>query len=220
MTTLAVIRERIANELHWRAGDGRIPSAQIIDDEVRSAIAHYESERTRWTETFDSLVATTADGSRSYTASNCWIAFDSLKIIDSGSYVVLRRLTWGELEERDLRVTGSEGTPFDYAIMNNIIRLYPTPDAAYTLLGSGIRRLATLTANADTNGWLTYGEELIRSRAKMAVRINFYGDPEAITEMREAGGDFLSHQERIAFQRVRDETFDILSTGRTRPYFI
>lgn len=58
------------------------------------------------------------------------------------------------------------GQPYYYARLGTRIRLAPTPNDVYTVTITGLARLVTLSANSDTNAWLTEGEKLIRSRAK------------------------------------------------------
>ncbi len=73
----------------------------------------------------------------------------------------------------------------------------------------------------DTNGWLTYFEELIRARANQAVRVNYLHEPGPTQEtmgfaMR--GDDVLSAREysaRVKFYRFRDQR---VTTGKLQAH--
>lgn len=229
------LRARIAAELN------RDDLSAAINREINSAIKHYESMRVRWTEVKDWTIGITVSGQRSYSLTADFIKMDSVKLHYNTSYVMLKRKSWAEIEEKDLSIDNSTGIPQNYAIYADSIRLFPVPNGAYTLQGSYIQRTLptsltgsftgtgtiTPTSTASHNnrggGWYYHGEELIRYRAKAAVSINYLKDP---TAMQEAGllamqqTPFLSVQEKQAYQALRDETNDALSTGRIKPYFI
>jgi len=57
------------------------------------------------------------------------------------------------------------------------VRLYPVPNGAFPLILSYVRSLTTLSADGDTNAWMTHGEELIRLRAKADLYINYLENP-------------------------------------------
>ncbi len=46
------------------------------------------------------------------------------------------------------------------------INLFPIPGSTYTLTIHYLKALTALSADSDTNAWLTEGEELIRLHAK------------------------------------------------------
>lgn len=58
------------------------------------------------------------------------------------------------------------GRPTNWAWFAKQFRLYPIPDAAYTVTVSGHCTLGPLDADTDTNAWMTDGELLIRQCAK------------------------------------------------------
>lgn len=70
------------------------------------------------------------------------------------------------------------GQPDSYGIYGNQLRLFPIPDGAgpetggaYPIHISALARLGPnpLVSNADTNGWMTEGELLIRNQAKVLL---------------------------------------------------
>jgi len=66
-----------------------------------------------------------------------------------------------------------EGEPRVFAYFKENIRLYPIPDAVYTITLSYIYRLTALSADGDSNAWTTDAEELIRSGAKRRIALNY-----------------------------------------------
>lgn len=249
MDTVA-LRARIADELNRQASDivgsPSLSVGLIVNREINSAIQHYESTRFRWNERREHEFATTVANTRAYSLPASFVKMDSLKLIYSGGYIGLASKTWDQIEEQDRRVTGSPGLPKDYVIYGNVARLYPVPNGAYTLVGSYIQRVrptsltgsycaivtmggASLTAtttashNSQLNGWTTDGEELIRARAKASLRIRYFREDGAIAEMaglQATRETFLSVEERVAYERLADETNDATTTGRVVPYEI
>ena len=250
MSDTNALRQRIAEELGLRPANlldwqgSNITVAYAVNREINSAIKHYESTRFRWNEVREATLATTVSGTRIYSLPAALVRLDTLKIIHSGAYIFMRPKTWEEIEERDTQVTGSQGTPYEYAIYGNVLRLYPVPNAARTLIASYIRRYgptsltlsfcsvttmgggsltATLTGshNNRMDGWTTDGEELIRARACAAIRINYLKDAAAVAEMSRLTRDsFMSFREKIAFERLADEANDLQSSGFVKPYCI
>ena len=100
MTSTALLRERIANELN-RQPDELIGSTLTvglaIERCINSAIEHYSSMRTAWGEVRDELLAVTVSGQRYYSLSSSNIQFlsiDSMKSKYNGSYIKLNRRSW------------------------------------------------------------------------------------------------------------------------------
>jgi hypothetical protein len=68
--------------------------------------------------------------------------------------------------------------PTHFAYFKQQIRLYPIPDAVYTVGLSYIYRFTTLSADGDTNAWMTDGEEVIRQSAKRRLALDTQGADE------------------------------------------
>lgn len=219
--SLGNMRSRIADELH------RSDLTTEIERQIRTAIEHYESTRFRWNEVRGWDVATTVAGTQNYSLTSDFIRFDVLKINYNGHYILLTPRTWQWMEERDTQVTPVRGAPSNYVVYggsaDNELRLFPTPDGAHSLVASYVQRLSSLTASADTNDWMTYGEELIRHRARAAVEIFRLQKPRAIAEfnaMAQGRRFFLSAAEEVAHKSLIDERNDALTTGSLKPYAI
>jgi hypothetical protein len=169
MTDYATMRTRIADEL---ANDGDITSAQI-NYAIQDTIKQYE-RRPWW---FNQKTATfsTVDGQEYYSSSDLSDIPDIVQIIAAtvtnnlkGPLKAVDYLTIDD--EQDGSV---EGEPRVFAYFKENIRLYPIPDAVYTITLSYIYRLTALSADGDSNAWTTDAEELIRSGAKRRIALNY-----------------------------------------------
>ncbi len=76
-----------------------------------------------------------------------------------------------------LRPRGND-IPAFFALFANQYRLFPIPDAIYTLRLWGVRSYEPLVADDDTNPWLEYAFELVREAAKARVFYSMLHDPE------------------------------------------
>jgi hypothetical protein len=244
MSDTATLRTRIASELNRALSDSFGNSGETfgtaVNREINSAIKHYESTRFRWNEVRENEFATTVSGTRIYSLPALFVQMDTLKVKYNGSFVDIKKRTWSEIDGKDKDVSGSNGLPTIYCIYANVARLYPTPNGAYTLVASFIARdfptsltgsytallpiggtstitvTSTASHNNRTSGWYTDGEELIRFRAKAAVKINYLNDTQAINEatfLASGREPFLSLQEKQAYQKLADETYDMASSG-------
>lgn len=88
-----------------------------------------------------------------------------------------------------------EGQPADYTLYGQQLRIFPLPDAVYTLNLMGLARLAPnpLSADGDTNGWMTEGAGIIRGHAKLLIYRDVLRDPDGVAlatqQIIEAGGN-------------------------------
>ncbi len=250
MSDTNALRARIAEELERQPSDligsPSLSVGLVINREINNAIRHYESSRFRWNEIRENEFATTVAGTRTYSLPANLVRMDTLKIVYSNAWIMLDKRTWEDIEQRDRQPTGSRGLPYDYTVYGNVLRLYPVPNGAYTLVGSFIRRYrptsltgsfcsvvtmgggsltATTTAshNNRLDGWTTDGEELLRARAVAAYQINYTKNEDAIAEMRILLGarePYLSIRERLAYERLADEAQDASAAGIIQPYEI
>src|SRR3990172_1684054 len=89
------------------------------------------------------------------------LEFDSIMCTTSGQqpYPLTERTQgWFDNEQGT-----STGDPCDYGIFGDQLRLSPIPRGVATLDLFTLGRLKTLSADADTNAWMTDGEVLIRN---------------------------------------------------------
>jgi|TARA_Y100000034_G_C6886891_1_gene407317 hypothetical protein len=241
----AFLRQRIADELERQPSDligsPSLSVGLVVNREINSAIKHYESTRFRWNEEREAAIATTVAGTRTYALPGNFVKMDSIKLIYSGGYIPLRKRSWSHIEDVDRRVAGSRGISDEYTIYGNVLRVYPAPNGAYTVVASYIKRLgmtsltgsycssmtmtptSTASHNNRRNGWTIDGEALVRARTVAAFRLYYERDEQSIAEealLSQQRNPFLSLREMNTYQSLADEINDALATGSIRPYAI
>jgi len=213
MSTYGDMKTRIADEL------SRSDLSSQIALEVLSAISHYENQRWSWSE-IRATASTTANVAFVAVPSN-FLDEDSMKLTVNGDYQLLSRVSYEYIDRID---SGDQtGEPFYYAFYADQIRLYPIPDATYTLTFSYIGSQTALSADADTNDWTNEAETLIRARAKAAVKMNYLNDAGAIAEAQAYALnrlDFLCTAEASAFNSLRRKADMRTATGTIQAYCI
>jgi hypothetical protein len=88
------------------------------------------------------------------------------------------------------------------------LRIWPVPDAAYTLDLMGLARLSPnpLSADADTNAWMTDGGSITRAQAKIIIYRDLLRDADGVAlatdQLVRAGGnpDPASAKRKMAAQ--------------------
>jgi len=211
MTTLGTMKDRIASDLERALADTTW-STRSWGDEIVSAIQ--DAIKINGSKPFWFLQEpTAADLTSTTTAGDSYVAeyagllrLDSLRITIAGDKQQLYQISQ---EEMSIRHDGSTSTgePFEYARWAGRVRLYPTPGSAYTLTWSGIFADTTLSLDADSNGWTTHGELLIRSTAKLFLLrdyIKSYDDvPAAMAAMADAEKAlYREHVQRMTKTRM------------------
>ena len=182
MTTFGTMRDRIADELD------RADLTSQIEREIRSAVAFYEKKRFWFNE--QRIDFPTVASQEWYTSSDDsaipnLLTLDIAKIaIGATNKYELELAPYAELEFASDGGEADEGQPTSLAYFQKQVRLYPIPDASYSVVMSGIFSLGDLSASADTNAWMTDGEALIRQRVRAMIYSNVIRDPELANEAR------------------------------------
>ena len=191
MTTFGTLRDRIADELD------RSDFTTQIEREIKSAIQHYDKQRF-WFNEARNISFATVDGTEYYGSSvdsdiPNLLFIDTLRIaITSTDKYDLERVPFEDLASISDSITADEGQPTGYAYYAKQIRLYPIPDASYSVYGSGVMFLGDLSASADTNAWMTDGEELIRARAKWSLLTHVIKEKSSADDMKAVEKEELS----------------------------
>lgn len=160
MTTLAIMKARIADELMRDDLTSNIASA------ISDAIKHYQTKRFYFNEK-DTITFSTVAAQNEYTSSDNSLIPYLYKIdwMTVNGDTFLGRIT--NQDWRDLTGTTSSGEPCNYAYYNQKIRLYPTPTAVQTIRLSAHYKLSEPASDGEAdNAWMVEAEELIRHRAK------------------------------------------------------
>lgn len=174
MTTRTVMLAAIADDIADTASAYTTQIARAIS----RAISHYQNERFYFNEGRSTTFPTVAS-QQDYTSADSTV-IKSAKRIDAlfmttGSVYELTRCTPEEIEI----VTGasSTGKPLDYAYFGQTLRLYPVPDAVYTLRIQGHIVVAEPASDGEAdNAWMTDGYDLILSRAEWYLAMHTLRD--------------------------------------------
>lgn len=166
MTTYGTMQTRIANEI------ARTDLTNEIKDAIQSAIAHHSNERFWFNDvrgkTFSTVAEQRAYGSTALADIPTMARIDDIVQVQGSTVRQLDPVSPLELELLQSPATAN-GKPASFTWIEDEIHLWPTPNAVYLTRLFGISRLSTLSADADTNAWMTYGERLIRAKAKMIL---------------------------------------------------
>jgi hypothetical protein len=204
MATFAAMEARIIAELH------RDDVAGVVDDYINDAIAHYQRYRFWFNE--KKAVTVTIAGTEVYNWPTDLVELDSLVITVNSTFYPLRQVAPRDIDEMYCNTT-HRGSPDSFAMYQKQYRLYPTPDAAYTLTQYYLFTLpAENTGSTASTVWTTEAEELIRTRAKKLLVGQFM--PTSQDTMGWAA--MLDQQEKDLFRGLQCQTQESTRTGRLR----
>lgn len=174
MTTYATMRNRIVDDLI----DSSLTTAQI-NQAIQTAIKFYERKEfyfNQKTASFATVAAQEYYGAAALSDIPDIIRIISATVTSAGSKYPLLYSDFATMDAmQDGAVTSM---PRHLAYFGQQIRLYPIPDTVYTMGLSYIYRFAALSADGDTNAWMTDGEELIRQSAKRRLGLDIQGGEE------------------------------------------
>lgn len=201
MTTRAVLAAEIADDLARSDLTSQIVSA------INSAIAHYQPHRLFFTEsrtdTFVTVVGQSAYGVADAASIPLWFDIDAMFVEDGTQSHRLDRRDPVEVEWL-LEPTATHGRPFAYAWFGQGIRLYPIPDAVYTIRPVGHIAVAAPATDVETgNPWMLGGYDLIKCRAKWSLYTHVIHQPEKAADMRGAENDALNTLRASTSQKTR-----------------
>lgn len=210
MTTLGIMMDRIADEL------ARSDLTTEIGGAIRSAINHYAGQRWWFNEVAD-YSFTTSSSLEVYPVPADFEHLVIMQTIIGGQRVPCDAQTYDTIRRWQTNMVF--GQPTDFAIYNQQLVVYPIPNGPYVEVLSYIQSVSTLTTTTCTNAFMTYGEELIRNRARADIQVNFLRDAAMTAEMQQmasTGLPFMSHRERMAYQSLRARHTSRTATGRAR----
>jgi hypothetical protein len=204
MATFAAMEARIIAELH------RDDVAAVVDDYINDAIAHYQRYRFWFNEA--SATQATVAGTETYNWPADFVELDSLVITVNATMYSLRQVAPRDIDEMYVNAT-HRGQPYSFANYKEQFRLYPTPDAVYTLTQYYLKDYTPLTTgSASSNVWTTEAEELIRTRAKKLLVGQFMP-----TSQDTAGwAGMLEQHEQNVLRGLQCQTQQSTRTGRLR----
>lgn len=193
MANYGDMKTQIADEI----GDSTLSSQIILA--INSAIKHYERKQFYFnskTGTFSTVTNQEYYAAAANSDIPDIVRIHSMKVTDGGYKYDVRSVPFTEIDSaQDGTFTG---VPDCFATFSQQIRLYPIPDAVYTMTMAYTYRLAALSADADENAWTDDAEELIRQRAKLILATDTLRD----IDMAQAAGAM----ERDALNALQKET--------------
>ena len=140
------------------------------------AVRHYEKERFWFNQTATSIALSTASVGLALPSDFLALDFVTVRVTSPASadnIVVMRAFDRIAYRNRSL----VSGAPEEVAIMNNQLKFTPKPDSAYNVTVYYLHSLTTLSADADTNDWLSAAEDLIVHHAAADVLANVLRAP-------------------------------------------
>lgn len=151
---------------------------------INRAIIHYQTELFWFKETSTSFSAVSGQEEYVYGVGSVPSDVEMIDIMEvryNGSKTPMGEITPFELEaKQSLTATG---IPEEFAQYQNRFKLYPIPNqSGITILLKYTKNYTTLSADADTNDWLTYAEDLIESRARWWVNLRVIKDRESAND--------------------------------------
>lgn len=193
------------------ASDMERSDSDAFTAKINAAIRHYQPRRFFFNEsrsvTFNTVAATdlyrfgtglaiTTEFYR-IDSVNITIAADDVRQLVPMNYVELEALA-------DNNTDGGE--PVYFAFIDKAIRIWPNPDAIYSVRLTGhIKAPAPATDGEADNTWMVEAYDLIMSRAKAELYAHRYEDPVNASIMQQA--------ESSALRALQDATHDKVSIG-------
>lgn len=192
--TLGNMIDRIEDEL------SRTDLTIQISDAIRSAIQHYQTERLWFLETTN-FTLTTSSSLEFYALPDGFQSLDNIDIVIGGNRLPLYQKTYAEISDK--QTGNSFGQPYEFAIYGSDLYLFPIPNDAYPIILDYLDTLDSISATTSTNAFTTFGEEMIRARARADIEINILRDERALAEFDRVGpAGYYSIRERIAHERL------------------
>lgn len=225
MSTFGEVQTQIADELD----DDDLMDGGQIAKAIQSAIKEYRDKRFWFTQIQAKSFSLTSGTEyvaptltvTGISATEPLTTVDSLRI-DDGSGQSYQSLVQVDNSVIDNCQSGTiTGRPSHFSLVSDVdgtrIRFFPIPDQNYTPLVSGLIRYEDLDDDADTNAWLTDGEELIRLAAKRKVMSDVtkelpFGSPPSPAEMKALSDLYKTTRLRMGSPVVRTEVAGMQGT--------
>lgn len=218
------LQRQIGDELGGRTDllsvlSGSSLTLSPIQNAIQSAIAKWERVPFYFNEVYNAALFATVSSQEFYTTAAAAALATAANIhrlhIAGSSRYPLIRVSPAQLD--DLAVTATTAKPTHWAYFASNIRLYPIPDAIYTMATSYTQRVAALSGNTDTNIWTTDAFDLIKAEAKFILALEVLHDAEMAARMRIAiYGDPADPRSKGYYQALVEETDRRARYGMTR----
>lgn len=185
-----------------------------IKQSICDAITYYQTSRLGFnTKRARALVTS---GMEMLSLPTDWVEADYLRLEDNGQRLPFDEVTYDWIEDRKDNDT-DRGQPEKYAIQHREMRLWPIPDHSYTLVFSfqyEIRNVSISASDAETNAWMTEGEQLIRYWAMGDILLTYIDGKEAIDK----GLMMQAKAEREVLPKLEARAAREQSSGKVRGF--
>lgn len=141
---------------------------------IQAAIRFYESTRFRFNEGKASFTASASTAY--YNLPTDFMKPDTVTMIVNNARHSIEPRAFSWIEWMDLG-TETADPPSNYTIYNQQMRFYPKPTTDRVTEVFYQKRLSTLSAISDSNGWTTDAEDLIYARASKTMWATRFNDP-------------------------------------------
>ncbi len=169
MATLGDLEARIYREIHKTLSTD-------VRNAVLEAVRHYQTDRFWFNEAVDNFNITL---SAVYSLSNVLpkvINVDSMLVYQGGVPYHVEQQSWNLLDRLDIG-SSVTGTPSDFAIHHEMLRLYPTPNATTSIQVAYHKQITLSSSATASNAWTNEAADLIRHRAKALLYAGLLLDP-------------------------------------------
>ena len=224
MTTLGIMKERIASELRRddlsSATEFRVLAAvSDIHDAIHTAIAEYQNEQFWFQQKRDILTFNTVAEQWQYTSADAAAIARVAKIewvkITIATFVTSLIFRHAEgIENTNTGAGALSSQPRFYGWYADSLLIEPIPDAAYAVRVGGMFNMTAPASDSEaSNPWMVYAERLIRSRAKAELYEHVLRNDRLADRMRFQADDALrvlrtTTEQRLAPEMVLTEPYD------------
>lgn len=191
MATLGEIKTRIIAETQRDDLSGDLATQLLIH--IQGACEHYSDEKF-W---FNSIIASavTVAGTATVNVPATMRRVDRVTIPAYYTELIETTLV-------DMHYDTVQSIPRGYAYYNDALKLYPIPDAVYTLELTGLAQVDAPSADGDTSIWTEEAQDLIVARAKMTLYRDQFRDPEGVQLAAGAAVDAMNKLKRETARRL------------------
>lgn len=166
-SNFAELKDRIARDLEpWL---DRL-NGDEIDQAVLDALEFYADEPFWFLDHVSSGLTLTAN-QPSDAMPDDLVAIDEVTVLVGDDNYPLETVPYDRYRWLQTTPTALVGQPFQYSLFQSKIWWYPTPDQNYPYTLYYRRRLPALSADSDTNEWITFGWRLLRWHAEADLGI-------------------------------------------------
>lgn len=185
MPTLGEMKSHIADDLD----DTSSTYATQIGRAITRSIEHLKKTRFAFNESRTITITTVIDQA-AYTTDDAAnplsdvIKIDGMFLTDTGGQVTpISPITPQQMQVL-LDNSASSGEPYNYSWYANALRIYPLPDAVYTLTLMAWYRLGAPSSDGSENAWTNEAYDLVKARALYYLASNTLRDADLATMAR------------------------------------